>query len=92
VVTHPTPEEAALTAQTNAQDISAQVSAALVRLRQIKAQATTFAGQAPYATANLANLNDLLAKTQLIAAAVSDMAVDLIALARIASNQFEAKD
>jgi hypothetical protein len=73
----------------NQDAIVAAVANALARLRQIQTQATTFQGQAPYAVANLANLNDLLAKAQLIAGAVNDIATDLIGIARLLSGQFD---
>jgi hypothetical protein len=73
----------------NAQTLRDNIAAALVRLRQIETQAATFVGQAPYAAANLTNLNDLLAKAQLIAQAVNDIAGDLIGIARIMSNNYD---
>jgi hypothetical protein len=77
------------TAGANQQTVAANVAAALVRLRQIQTQAQAFQAVAPYGAATLANLNDLLTKCQQIAAAVNDLAVDLVGLARIASNQFD---
>jgi hypothetical protein len=77
------------TVTANQAAIASNVAGALARLRQIQAQAATFAGQAPYGAATLANLNDLLAKTQLIAQAVNDIAADLIGLCRIISNNYD---
>ena len=67
---------------TNRDQLLGQIEPALTRARQIQTQAATFVAQAPYGTANLANLNDLLAKCQLMAQAVSDLATDMIALGR----------
>ena len=78
----------------NAQTLNDQVRAALERLRQIQTQATTFVAQGPYSFSTLAAgqaaVNDLLSKAQLIAAAVNDIATDLIGIARIMSGQYDA--
>lgn len=73
----------------NDANLHAAIGAALVRLRQIQNQAATFQAQAPYGALTLANLNDLLSKSQLITAAVADIATDLIGLARITSSQYD---
>lgn len=73
----------------NAGTLQGKLGADLARLRQIQTQAATFAAQAPYGTANLANLNDLLAKSQLIATAVGDLAADVIALGRLVAGQLD---
>lgn len=73
----------------NQQGIVNAVGNALAGLRAIQSQASTFQAQAPYATANLTNLNDLLSKTQTIAGAVSTIANDLIGLVRLVSNNFD---
>jgi len=69
---HPSPQVAAQVHILNALD----------RLQTIQDQAAVFGQQPPYVAANLGNLNDLLSKSQTIAAAVSDVAADLVHLAK----------
>lgn len=77
----------------NAQQIATNIANALARLRQIQTQAATFQAQPDYTAATLAAaltaLNDLLHKSQTMAAAVSDIAADLIGVARLLSNQYD---
>lgn len=74
----------------NASTLAANISTALARLRQIKTQADTFVAQADYGTANLANLNDLLHKSQLIASAVGDLSTYLLYVAHVVGNQLDS--
>lgn len=67
--------------------LTSNLAAALARCDQIQAQAAAFVAQAPYGTANLANLNDLLSKSQTIAQAVSDLAGYVVAIGRIMTGQ-----
>jgi hypothetical protein len=81
-----------LPAQVNAQNeatIRQNITDALARLRQIKTQADALQNVANYATANVTNLNDLLAKVKQVGAAVGDLATDVLYVARVLSDQFD---
>lgn len=77
----------------NAQTIAATVAGALTRLRQIQTQAAAFQNKPAYSFATLAAgvaaVNDLQSDCKTMAAAVADVAADLIGVARLLSNQYD---
>src|SRR6516165_6145071 len=71
----------------NRDALQGKVGPAIQRLRQIQNQTNAFQGQAPYTTANLAALNDLLSKVQSLAGAVNDIASIQVTLIRRMNHQ-----
>lgn len=81
-----TPEEQR---QTTELALRQGLDANIAELTQIVNQTTAYQQKAPYTTANLAALNDLLASTKQLADAVGTLAKDVRGIARLIARRFD---
>jgi len=82
-----TAEEAKIANATTIQDT---IKAAITQIDAIVTACANFQAKPNYSTATVADLNNLLAATKLIANGLSVIAVDVKGIARLISNQLEA--